>query len=59
MKPKTVGEVLYDQIAAKGWKGAKAWKNRADGIAPTVVQRRQKHGGPDLGPTGQSGLGPL
>jgi DNA (cytosine-5)-methyltransferase 1 len=51
VKPKTVGEVLYDLIAAKGWKGAKAWKKRADEIAPTIVGGSKKHGGPDLGPT--------
>src|SRR5580700_1685232 len=49
--PKTVGEVLYDLIAAKGWKGAKAWKKRANEIAPTIVGGSKKHGGPDLGPT--------
>jgi DNA (cytosine-5)-methyltransferase 1 len=47
----TVGEVLYDLIAASGWKGAKQWKKRADTIAPTVVGGSRKHGGPDLGPT--------
>jgi len=51
VKPKTVGEVLYDLIAAKGWKGAKAWKKRANEIAPTIVGGSKKHGGPDLGPT--------
>jgi DNA (cytosine-5)-methyltransferase 1 len=49
--PQTVGEVLYDLIAAKGWKGAKAWKKRANEIAPTIVGGSKKHGGPDLGPT--------
>lgn len=47
----TVGEVLYDLMAANGWKGAKHWKKRADAIAPTVVGGSHKHGGPDLGPT--------
>ena len=47
----TVGEVLYDLIAANGWKGSKQWKTRADAIAPTVVGGSRKHGGPDLGPT--------
>ena len=51
VKPKTVGEVLYDLIAAKGWKGAKAWKKHANEIAPTIVGGSKKHGGPDLGPT--------
>lgn len=49
--PPTVGDNLYDLIAERGWKGAHAWKNRADDIAPTIVGGSLKHGGPDLGPT--------
>jgi DNA (cytosine-5)-methyltransferase 1 len=49
--PPTVGEVLYDLMAVNGWKGAKAWKERANEIAPTIVGGSLKHGGPDLGPT--------
>jgi DNA (cytosine-5)-methyltransferase 1 len=49
--PRTVGETLYDLMAAKGWKGAEAWAKRADEIAPTIVGGSHKHGGPDLGPT--------
>lgn len=49
--PPTVGETLYDLMASRGWKGAKAWKKLANGIAPTVVGGSKKHGGPDLGPT--------
>jgi DNA (cytosine-5)-methyltransferase 1 len=49
--PKTVGDLLYDLMALNGWKGAKAWRKRADEIAPTVVGGSLKHGGPDLGPT--------
>jgi DNA (cytosine-5)-methyltransferase 1 len=49
--PESVGEVLYDLMAAKGWRGAKAWKKRASEIAPTIVGGSKKHGGPDLGPT--------
>lgn len=49
--PQTVGEALYDLISERRWKGARAWKKRADGIAPTVVGGSLKHGGPDLGPT--------
>ena len=49
--PKTVGETLYDLMAARGWKGARAWRKQADEIAPTVVGGSHKHGGPDLGPT--------
>src|SRR5579863_7795513 len=36
IKPKTVGEVLYDLMAANGWKGAKPWSKTAHEIAPTV-----------------------
>ena len=49
--PPTVGETLYDLMAANGWLGAKDWKMRANEIAPTIVGGSKKHGGPDLGPT--------
>jgi DNA (cytosine-5)-methyltransferase 1 len=48
---KSVGEVLYDLMAARGWRGAKSWRDQADEIAPTIVGGSLKHGGPDLGPT--------
>lgn len=47
----TVGAALYDLMASRGWKGARAWKKLANGIGPTVVGGSKKHGGPDLGPT--------
>ncbi|MEV7973453.1 DNA cytosine methyltransferase [Cellulomonas sp. NPDC089187] len=47
----TVGETLYPMMSANGWLGAEAWRDRANGIAPTVVGGSRKHGGPDLGPT--------
>jgi DNA (cytosine-5)-methyltransferase 1 len=47
----TVGEVLYEEMASRGWRGADAWRNRANKIAPTLVGGSKKHGGPDLGPT--------
>lgn len=50
-KAPTVGEKLYDLMAANGWRGAKAWRNAASEIAPTLVGGSKKHGGPDLGPT--------
>jgi len=50
-KPQTVGEKLYDLMAANGWRGAKAWRESASEIAPTLVGGSKKHGGPDLGPT--------
>lgn len=49
--PATVGETLYQLMAENGWRGAAAWRDRADDIAPTVVGGSKKHGGPDLGPT--------
>lgn len=49
--PPTVGEVLYPFMASRGWKGAKAWREKADDVAPTLVGGSRKHGGPDLGPT--------
>lgn len=51
MQPPTVGELLYDLMAERGWKGASAWRLEADEIAPTIVGGSKKHGGPDLGPT--------
>lgn len=49
--PQTVGETLYDLMASRGWRGAAAWRERANDIAPTIVGGSKKHGGPDLGPT--------
>jgi DNA (cytosine-5)-methyltransferase 1 len=50
-KAPTVGTLLHDLIAARGWRGADAWREAANAIAPTVVGGSKKHGGPDLGPT--------
>lgn len=47
----TVGNALYDLIAANGWQRADEWRKKANRIAPTVVGGSKKHGGPDLGPT--------
>lgn len=49
--PPTVGEALFDLMAAKGWLGAQRWRDEACDIAPTLVGGSKKHGGPDLGPT--------
>jgi DNA (cytosine-5)-methyltransferase 1 len=49
--PATVGETLHSMMAANGWRGANAWRERANEIAPTIVGGSKKHGGPDLGPT--------
>lgn len=48
---RAVGEVLGDLMASAGWRGADAWIQRANGVAPTIVGGSKKHGGPDLGPT--------
>ena len=50
-KPPTVGELLYDLMAERGWKLATEWRAIANDIAPTLVGGSKKHGGPDLGPT--------
>jgi DNA (cytosine-5)-methyltransferase 1 len=47
----SVGEALYDLMAANGWQGASRWRDAANSIAPTLVGGSKKHGGPDLGPT--------
>lgn len=47
----TVGECLYDLMAANGWLGVDDWKKGANKVAPTIVGGSKKHGGPDLGPT--------
>ncbi len=49
--PASVGEILYDLMASRGWQGAKCWREKANEIAPTIVGGSLKHGGPDLGPT--------
>jgi DNA (cytosine-5)-methyltransferase 1 len=49
--PPTVGESLYGFMTEKGWTGADAWAEKANGIGPTLVGGSRKHGGPDLGPT--------
>ncbi|MGH8541829.1 MAG: DNA cytosine methyltransferase [Stenotrophobium sp.] len=50
-KPPTVGETLSDLMAIRGWRGIRAWRQRANEIAPTLVGGSKKHGGPDLGTT--------
>jgi DNA (cytosine-5)-methyltransferase 1 len=47
----TVGEVLHDLMASRGWRGADRWALGANRIAPTLVGGSKLHGGPDLGPT--------
>lgn len=47
----TVGELLYPEMAKLGWLKASEWKQKANGIGPTLVGGSKKHGGADLGPT--------
>ena len=49
-RPLTVGEMLYDDIASRGWHRAREWSLGANDLAPTIVGGSLKHGGPDLGP---------
>ena len=49
--PPTVGELLFDLMSERGWRGAEEWCAKASAIAPTIVGGSKKHGGPDLGPT--------
>ncbi|MHB1015473.1 MAG: DNA cytosine methyltransferase [Desulfurivibrionaceae bacterium] len=49
--PSTVGELLFDLMSERAWRGAPKWRELADDIAPTLVGGSKKHGGPDLGPT--------
>ncbi|MCO6476537.1 MAG: DNA cytosine methyltransferase [Phaeodactylibacter sp.] len=49
--PPTVGEVLFEEMASRGWKQAESWKEQANDIAPTLVGGSKKHGGADLGPS--------
>ena len=51
IRPRTVGDLLYDLMSLNGWPGADGWRKGANEIAPTVVGGSHKHGGPDLGPT--------
>lgn len=47
----TVADAIADLMGSLGWRGVAMWKQRARGIAPTIVGGSKKHGGPDLGPT--------
>lgn len=50
-KPKSVGELLYKEMAQLGWENVDEWSKQANAIAPTLVGGSKKHGGADLGPT--------
>lgn len=47
----TIGDALYELMAANDWTGAATWRSLADGIGPTLVGGSKKHGGADLGPS--------
>lgn len=49
--PKSVGELLYKEMAQLGWESVDEWSKQANAIAPTLVGGSKKHGGADLGPT--------
>jgi DNA (cytosine-5)-methyltransferase 1 len=51
LPPPSVGETLYDLMAAGGWRLVGRWLAGAQQVAPTLVGGSKKHGGPDLGPT--------
>lgn len=51
IRPRSVGDLLFDLMSANGWEGSELWRQQASEIAPTVVGGSLKHGGPDLGPT--------
>lgn len=48
---RSVGEALYDLMAAEKWPYASEWRDLASGVGPTLVGGSKKHGGADLGPT--------
>jgi DNA (cytosine-5)-methyltransferase 1 len=51
VEPPTVGQALLKEMKRGGWRGADAWAEKANDIAPTLVGGSKRHGGPDLGPT--------
>ena len=49
--PIPIGDLLYKEMSSLGWQSVDVWKQKAGGIAPTIVGGSKKHGGADLGPT--------
>lgn len=49
--PPTIGNLLFDLMAERGWREVDQWREIANDIAPTLVGGSKKHGGADLGPT--------
>lgn len=54
--PPSVGDVLRESMASRGWKQAHEWADQADQLAPTLVGGSWDRGGADLGPTGSKRL---
>ena len=50
-KVTTIRDSILDLIVSNGWKGASAWAELVNEVAPTIVGGSKKHGGADLGPT--------
>ncbi len=50
--PLSVGELLRDSMASRGWPEAEDWARMADRLAPTLVGGSWNRGGADLGPSG-------
>lgn len=51
--PPTVGEVLFESMASRGWNGAKRWaEERANRPGPALIGGSDRRGGADLGPSG-------
>ncbi|MDR3328802.1 MAG: DNA cytosine methyltransferase [Prevotellaceae bacterium] len=50
-QPKSVGDLLFEEMAQLDWEDVHEWRKKANKIAPTLVGGSKKHGGADLGPT--------
>lgn len=50
--PPSVGEVLLESMASRGWPQADRWAAQADRLSPTLVGGSWDRGGADLGPSG-------
>jgi DNA (cytosine-5)-methyltransferase 1 len=50
--PSSVGAVLRESMASRGWPQADQWAAQADQLSPTLVGGSWNRGGPDLGPSG-------
>ncbi|MEA5359704.1 DNA cytosine methyltransferase [Amycolatopsis sp., V23-08] len=54
--PPSVGAVLRESMASRGWSQVDEWAAQADQLAPTLVGGSWDRGGADLGPTGSKHL---